>query len=116
MKKFTIKRKEWLRGKKENGNHLLGSCLLDANGRKCCLGFYALKKGFNKKTIIDIQMLSELPNAKKNFPEFCGKKASDSRLASELVCINDNCKTSDAFKEKKIKEKFGKIGVEVNFI
>lgn len=109
IKKFRINRKTWLRG-------TLNSCLLNEDGKKCCLGFYSLARGLNKRDIVNKFEPSELTKDDNSFmlPELCCD-AGDSKIASRLMCINDNSNTTDKVKEKAIKNNFKKLGVEVEF-
>ena len=114
--KLTIDRKTWLRGE-----GCSASFLLRQDGKKCCLGFYALKKGFNLKYIKDKKSLAQLPNPMKNFPDFCreDEKRNDyfnSNFAGELMSNNDSKYLTCSERENKIAKLFKEIKVDVEFI
>lgn len=115
IKKFKIDRKRWLRLSKEN--ELDDSCLLNSdNNKMCCLGFYSLARGLNKKYILDISEPSGLVKESGEYmlPELMYRKEC-SKIARKLMVINDNPNTSDEVKEKAIKNNFKKLGVKVEF-
>jgi len=117
IKKFRINRKEWMRFQK--GKHTDFSYeaeLLDCKGMKCCLGFYSLARGINKKYIENKYEPSDLVKENEAYmlPELCSLNGN-SKIANRLMEINDNENTSDEQKEKAIKNNFKKLGVEVEF-
>jgi hypothetical protein len=57
LKKVVIDRKSWLRG----GRGV--SCLLSANGRKCCIGFAACALGAKKSKIKNVCRVSNIVSA-----------------------------------------------------
>jgi len=112
-KKFRVNRKEWLRGK---GSH--DSCLLrEEDGQKCCLGFYALAKGINKKHILDVSSPGEMLPRKSGgnmIPEL-SDSGGDNAFCTELMMINDDEKLSDKVREKRLKQVFKTLGVVAEF-
>ncbi len=111
---LTIDRKTWLRGEGTSASFLLRK----SDGKKCCLGFYSLRKGFNKKFIEDKKSLPQLPNPEKNFPDFCVKGLEipiNSDFAGELMGINDGI-LEESERESKITKLFKEIGVKVKFV
>lgn len=111
IKKFRINRKEWLRGEPEN------SCLLREDGMKCCLGFYSLARGINKKYIESIAEPCDLirKDDKMMLPELVSKAYTNNQIVNILIRVNDSEKLADKVKEEKIKHQFNKLGVEVEF-
>lgn len=113
VKKFTIKRSEWYRGKAQD------SLLLNEDKQKCCLGFYGLSCGLRPRDIIGISapagVIDEHSKLWKTFliTESDGFNSYD---ADQLMLINDDEKTSDAHKEKKITALFKKQSITVKFV
>src|ERR1700728_1509858 len=58
VKKFTVVRKDWYRGK---GNEK--SCLVNNANRLCCLGFYAEACGLDRQTIRNLPSPEEAVKA-----------------------------------------------------
>jgi hypothetical protein len=118
--KLTINRKDWLRGEGGEKSRLYR----EDDGRLCCLGFYGLACGLNKNDMVDKPTPAQVPPDKR--PAFgpLFKKTylkrhavySLNRVCLRLIRINDRNTTSDAFKEKAIKNNFSKIGVKVTFV
>lgn len=124
IKTLTIDRKKWGRGE-------TGGSLLDGQTKKqCCLGFFALECGFNRKNIKNVSEPQELVNRKKiNKEKFDKlqpllKKDYDhgdniythSKNTGILMEVNDSIKLTDIEREEKIIKYFKKIGVKVRFI
>jgi len=127
IKKFVIDRRYWLRGSRVN------SCLINNSGNMCCLGFYAIACGLDKKTIRNLACPQTAVSATKGdvVPNIHGKyvtRSSDSiwktklvgsydvntPTCQELMEINDS-NLSDEEKEKKITSNFKKLGIQVTF-
>lgn len=109
--KFTINRKTWSRGE-------YNAALYRSDDRKkCCLGFYALACGLRVEDIRDKAEPTDVEEKhhSKMKPLFT-KKGDQNELCYRLMAINDSQKTSDARKEKAIKNNFAKVGVEVEFV
>ncbi len=118
VKKFTIKRSEWTRGNK-NGP----SRLLNEDGFKCCLGFYALASGLRNQDIKLLYSPTEIILDKnKRWDSFLLKESLlDDKLLNSDACetlmfINDNPVSSDKVKEKDIIKMFKQHNVQVRFI
>src|SRR5271168_758361 len=60
VKKFTVVRKDWYRGKGSDK-----SCLANTADRLCCLGFYAEACGLDRKTIRNLSSPSDAVDATK---------------------------------------------------
>lgn len=131
IKKFTVKRENWLRGEK-NDSRLLR---YDDN-KMCCLGFYARACGIPKKYILDESTPNEsygnLLNMNTRWDSFLISKSDvctdpflisvddaytdDSKSANELMKINDDDTISDKTRENRLKKLFLKNGIKVNFV
>lgn len=119
VKKFTIKRSEWYRGKGSDDSRLLNE-----DKQKCCLGFYSLSCGLRSQDIRDMaspyDVIEEHNKLWKSFlitePDESNELDWNSRDANQLMSINDDEKTSDAHKEKKIITMFKKHGIAVKFV
>jgi hypothetical protein len=111
-KKFVIKRSEWHRGGKES----LGTCqLLNEQGNKCCLGFYALACGLEENQIKDVFYYTSCkvePFIKDVIPNELWKDANNRNMFPR---VNDDKKISDKEREVKLTKMFADIGVEVLF-
>lgn len=128
VKSFVIDRAKWYRGKY--------SQLLGSRDMKCCLGFYALACGVDKKTIRGLGSPSDVvnldvcptavsvdvtrrPNVKwetrlvKRVRSKFGAK--DTSITDQLMVINDSKSIDDVKRESKITSLFKKIGIKVKF-
>lgn len=111
---FDIDRNFWSRG-------LGGSSLLDGDGQMCCLGFYGLACGM---TFDSIESMAYPSSVKKKTPKQIGWLFEDSPFISDdekknqyaLADINDRRDVKNYERERKIKRRFARNGIEVNFI
>lgn len=115
VKTFTVKRSEWLRGFNIN------SCLLNEDGKMCCLGFYARACGLRKQDILDMsdpEQCTSVKNKKWNTFLIDDDDGSDdnSQYCWELMEANDDKNLSDKKREKKLTSTFKKAGVKVEFV
>lgn len=106
--KFTVRRKNWLRG--------VNSCsyLLNKNGSMCCLGF--LGRACGLKTIDLLH---------RNSPDSCDQKrhlypksivnSRNTKLCQKIIDCNDEVYLPVADKEKQLKALFAEGGIEVTF-
>ena len=117
---LTIQRSKWLRG--NDGD---GSCLLDNDGKMCCLGFYAKALGAEDSQIfaVTIPQDCDSPEREKIFSERSGGRwilsedgAGDSHDAVELIVQNDSNYLTEEEREWSIQELFARHGVEVVFV
>lgn len=116
INEFVIKRSEWSRGRE--------SCLLDSNGQKCCLGFYALACGLSKSKILEETSPENLERKYYNnkWDTFLLENNKDnpwgydSGSCTRLMEINDDNMSSDKDKEKEIKSIFKGKGIKVKFV
>lgn len=119
MKEFTIDRATWLHGDIQRmfGTTTEGSCLLDGDGNRCCLGFYLKACG-----VSDRKMLLELgPADVENIPKQArwltrgDTELTESKIGCQLIRVNDSKKLHPATRERKIKELFASQGVTLKF-
>ena len=130
VKSFVVDRETWYRGKGAGK-----SCLLNTNGKLCCLGFYARSCGVEdrlmrnigdpnnlvemldgEKTIFDIKVnhVNRKANVLWETKLVHNKKNSD--ICNKLMTVNDS-ETFDTFeREKKLTALFKKIGIKVKFV
>jgi hypothetical protein len=109
--KFTINRKTWLRGEDNS------ALFRPSDGKKCCLGFYALACGLKVRDIKDQSEPIDTDERKHSKMAALFKKDGlQNALCYRLMKINDNENTTDARKEKAIKNNFTKVGVGVEFV
>jgi hypothetical protein len=126
--KLVIDRSTWLRGKLDNWEY--DSALLSTHydGKKCCLGFLALKCGFTEEQIADKDMpydVYEEPKKNKTVwrelievGQVEGTEDYDSvpnDISAALASINDSESLSDKERERRLIKKFKTIGVDVTF-
>ena len=118
-KEFTIDRSKWLQAKwitKENNEGRYPETLLrDKKGMQCCLGFYCDACGVRGRTGISSPGELQESEQKKLDKKFFTEDGIDSIFSSALMRKNDDYFTSDAQREKYVKEKFASIGVKVKF-
>ena len=116
MEKLIIKRSEWLRGESETSFLLRSS-----DGKKCCLGFYALFCGLQKKDIINLEAKRNVRNwpGDEEYLQACwlfDNNFRESQDCDRLIEINDDSFISEEKREKLISEIFASHDVEVEFI
>lgn len=113
--KFVVYRDKWLRGDPFN------SAMLDANGGRCCLGFYCKALGIADEHQID--MLTPRKVARDSglaLPEWLvvpdgSISFRNSMIAESLMTLNDSSSLTDAEREATIVEIFAEHGVVVEF-
>lgn len=125
--KFIIDRSEWRCG--GNFGHGKGdTALLNREGFKCCLGFFALSCGYSEDDIYELGEPSEidyLSSEEFMFPDWFGSIKFDrdiecytmkeNNIVKELINTNDDENIDNEEREKQIKEKFLQHGVTVTF-
>lgn len=123
VKKFTIKRSKWSRAPSMlNAPGNWENSLLNPDGTKCCLGFYADSCGLQSKDIKCVSSPMQVINIQnKNWDTFLTENLGNeyeynAKDCVELIDINDDPTTTDKFKEKQIAKIFEKHGVKVKFI
>ena len=126
VKSFTINRKYWARG---NGTDV-SNHLLNRNGTRCCLGFYAQACGIPDKELRGVGLVSDV--VRSSTVEWNTRLADDSKLLAfaqdkpttqALVDTNDSyigeyrsSPASEEEREKKIANLFKRFGITVKFV
>jgi hypothetical protein len=124
VKSFEISRATWYRGKGD-----ANSLLLNAEGNKCCLGFYAKACGFEDEQITHAPTPCQIKNIssikaddvwrtillKPNKNSLSYKAISDSDIGNLLMTVNDDIYIGDAERETRIINIFATHGIEVMF-
>lgn len=131
--KLVIEEDKWLRG----GGEVSGQ-LLNIHGKMCCLGFYALKAGYELDNIMNKGSPSELVETKsvktnqdeytridfipddRNELEKLLVQNGSNRLANSSTCellmqTNDDDDITDDVRKQHITKYFKEIDVEVEF-
>jgi hypothetical protein len=127
--KFTIKDSEWVHaaedGEIEGG---VSDLRLRHNGKKCCLGFYALSCGLTSKQITGKANPEDLlpgvvddnPPSKALPPQFLKTmfttKKVQRNIVDKLMAVNDGGKMALDERKAKITKLFRTLGVGVTFI
>jgi hypothetical protein len=132
VKSFVVDRKTWYRGKGTDR-----SCLLNNANRMCCLGFYALACGLDKKVIRNIPDPSHAVKltegeAVQDINEKSVTRKSDVRWSTKLInkndiyhdntyhcydlmSVNDDDEITEEVRENELTKLFKKIGIQVTF-
>lgn len=112
--KFTVWRDEWLRGQ---GTET--SSLLDADGKRCCLGHLARDLGAKDSDLVEVRSprgaLGDV-----DWPGFLLSRDLDSPIrnsadAFELMRINDSTYGTEEERERVLTELFAEHGIDVEF-
>ena len=118
MKQLIIDRKKWLHGEGSARSFLLR----EEDGKMCCLGFYALSKGYSKEEILGKQSPAALIDCDLKFNKlvsinnYGASRFTSSAICYELFWSNDSTTIKDStLREQSIIDNFYKIGVEVKF-
>ena len=91
---------EWLRGEGSYSSRLYRP----EDGKKCCVGFFALAKGIPLDKIWNINEYANIGYGPDPF------------LKAGIYDTNDNQNTTDESKIKNLTEQFKKLGHEIEFI
>lgn len=115
--KLIIDRKQWLHG--EGCDDDTSKLLREEDGKKCCIGFYALASGHSTDDIINLPC----PWDVKNWKGFGNNKITARdygpiyKIYRMLMVRNDSVFPSDEEREEQIKQLFLELdGTEVEFI
>lgn len=100
--KFIVNRNRWYRGKKD-------SCLLNTDGKMCCLGFLAKQCGYSDEDIFKHWYPESVKDNSKFPNSVLGKDVV------EIVKINDDPNISEDVRETLLKHEFNKNGILVKF-
>lgn len=117
LKKFTINRAKWYRGRGYQG-----SCLLNEVGMMCCMGMWALFIGCDPKdikgvtTIDTIQKVSKEINNVLNEFRILQKSSDPSCFPRSIYELNDRPEINDLEREKELTRRFLANGYEVEFV
>jgi len=117
MRRLTIQRSKWLRGAKD------GSCLLNDEGRMCCLGFSA-RYNFKwaKDDILGVATPDGYSKKREIYKDCSLLKESksglivDSEFASSAININDSSLIRGKIREQKLIKLFKENGINLKFV
>lgn len=109
VKRFTIKRNEWLRGNPDEGK------LLNYEGKMCCLGIYLKACGVPAEDLEDKDMPSELACEYK-LPAWLATEEDELVPVVKLANKNDEAGLAPAVREKQLRELFKEQGIVVRFV
>ena len=123
MKKITIPREKWLRGPYSvDQNGTVVSCLLDNNGKRCCVGHIIGQHGVVGDLLLEKQVahqLSELPQSlrwlAKEVKDPCFGPMISSDDGQKLYTTNDDTALNDEQKEANIRAVCARHGLDVKF-
>jgi len=108
LKKFTVKREEWLRG-------TTPSFLRNKKGKMCCLGFCALQLfNYIPQDIENVGMPHEF-DTDENYAETWGSLESDDEHLYQISHTNDSYDLSDDEREEELTELFLDVGIKIEF-
>lgn len=112
VKKFTVERSSWFRGK-----GMWASKLLDIGGKKCCLGFYALECGLKEENILNAGIPRDVALEGAKWDTFLLNDIGlTSHACKELMRLNDNEFITDEIREWELTTVFENCGVAVRFV
>jgi hypothetical protein len=109
---FTVWRDKWLRGDMADG-----SCLLDTNGCRCCLGFLGQAVGYTDEQLLGASTPEDI--ACDKWPRgliLCDdheRREDDSEVCEKIVNANDEGPALT--REERLTELFASIGIDVTF-
>ena len=118
--KLIIDRKQWLHGEGSGKN--VSKLLREADGKMCCLGFYALYKRHSRDEILNKSCPWSLEHWKGMGEDLVCSYQNESiydiyDIYSRLMVRNDSMSLSDNEREEQIKQGFLDLdGTEVEFI
>lgn len=119
LKELTIVRSLWSRGATSS------SLLLDANGKRCCIGFLCTALEFSDRRILNhsvvLDLAEDLTEAEKLMEMRIVGKYVDGKLytidwINGAYGINDASGIDDEERESKLKKLFEDHGVELVFV
>lgn len=120
MKTLVIDRSRWLRGNPDE------SCLLDRDGRMCCLGFYLRSCGADESDIFEIGspagIAYEAPQeagwllTRLSRDDVHEATRADSSRCTALMTVNDDATWTDEQREREIAHLFSRQGIDVVFV
>ena len=128
LKVFRLSLKKWLRANSDNYETAGGSALRDdKTGTYCCLGMFAVQCGISPRRLTERGTPSELAKTKGDvaaLPEDYQKlvvvrksgAVRESPLANSAMDINDDDKTDDEQKIRKLRPIFRKLGYRIEVV
>lgn len=122
LKKFVVKKSQWLRGE----GHYESFLLRDSDGKMCCLGFASLACGLDVNDIynvpcpcdVDNTSLNKYPNSffiENHINHHGYTRFSNSDLISKIMATNDDEDLNDDERILKLIDKFAELEIEVSF-
>ena len=118
LKKFTVIREDWFRGKGGEPSRLL-----TRKGKMCCLGFCARSLGYRRQSILTRTGPDDtvLRTSRNRWPSSLLQKDEggpywNTELCAGIISINDDTSSSDEYKEAKLKKRFEQAGFKVDFV
>lgn len=106
--KLEINRAEWLRGTAPRPSHLL-----QANGKRCCVGILGRALGIPDATMLDRQTARHAPA--EEWPVWLNEPGPWGRSQASLL-YGSNDDSDDVDREPRIAAIFARCGVEVTFV
>jgi hypothetical protein len=117
LNRFEVRRLEWLRGEGDDGSKLLRSI----DGMRCCLGHMARHLGASDEDIEDVASPSGALTVP--WPEDMLDRSAvvllppdNSAFCEYLMLCNDRKGTTEAVREKSLRDAFAQIGWGVEFV
>jgi hypothetical protein len=115
MEKLIINRKTWLHGDSKN------SLLLRDDNKMCCLGFYAIFKGYTEDEILGFAEPAQLDDCGDKFSSLVTFSDYDNNYHPNGICyqlmhINDNSNITDKEREIRLISEFKEIDIELEFV
>lgn len=126
-KTFVIARSTWHRGRGTEGSMLL----IPGTGKMCCLGSISLQAGATEDQILNelspaalrqhgTLPLTMLPLVEDNDPREVSvrpyNRASNSVICGEMMLVNDDPGTEDAYREEKLTSIAATLGWDLTFV
>jgi hypothetical protein len=124
--RVEVQRSKWLRGSPDKG------CLRDENGLQCCLGFVAVKAGFDSidgyneiSGLCDDKEVHDPPALFRGLVHVTKGEDDDgdtywdvsgTSIETDLILANDSSEIDDATREKRIAERAVEAGIEFVFV
>lgn len=115
VKSFVVDCKTWYRGRGSNS-----SCMLNTNGKSCCLGFYARQCGVENKLMrkkaTPLDVVRNTRDIQVQWDTKLIKHNKNSITCERLMETNDSRDLTEPEREKKLTALFKKNGIKVKFV
>lgn len=115
LKKFVVKKSQWLRGESSSKSYLLRQL----DNKMCCLGFASLACKIDQSDISGIRIPTSVASHSKYpksfFANFDEDEFEESNCIGEIMEINDDPSLGDEERMSQLTKKFSKIGIEIVF-